>query len=67
MSDIQIKIASNPKRESVFINPRIAPLDKVEKIMDENGKVIGAKVTEQSNVVAFGTNRREALKTAYGR
>lgn len=63
MSDIGIKIGTNIKRESVFINHKVSAADKV--IRDKDGKVI--EVIKDSNILSEGSNRREAANKIYGK
>ncbi len=63
MTDIPIKIASNIKRESVFINQRTAAADRV--IKDSEGKIID--VEKDTNVLATGNSAREVLNKVYGK
>lgn len=63
MSNIGVTIAKDIKKESVFINPKVSTADKI--IKDENGKIVGAE--QSKNVLATGSNRREAAQKVYGK
>jgi len=63
MSDIQIKIADNVNRESVFINPHLTASDKI--IKDADGNITG--VMKDSNILSTGKTAREAANKIYGK
>ena len=67
MSDIAIKVSPNPNKESVFINHKIRPADKVVKVRDEQGNIIETKVEQSQNILSRGVSSGEVVKKVYGR
>lgn len=63
MSDIQVLISPNPRRESVLIRPGAPALDVQE--VGPDGTPTG-KVIEAQNVLATGASRAETLRKVYG-
>lgn len=64
MSDIRVQISLNPKKESVLINPNIRPMQNApmsKELYDQQGVK-----DEVNNILAVGTNRKEALRKHYG-
>jgi len=64
MSDIRVQISPNPKKESVLINPNIRPMQNApmsKELYDQQGVK-----EEVNNVLAVGSNRKDALRKYYG-